>query len=354
MGSFVRKNRLFKVLHSFLILDLILRLLFLGLFVWLKSSILVVYSGLSLFVLITAFFINRNSDQRTAFFIILIESIIFTTLTTLFYGWMGGFFLFFFELLLLIFINSELTQSAKLIFGIFLSLYLVTLYMVCNVQGPLQPIESYVREAIFAINLIQGLFSFSMLGYFFELATETAENEIIQANQRLLNMANTDPVTSLINRRVMMNHIEDEKLKVDRGSKPFVIVMLDIDNFKQINDEYGHDGGDFVLVQLAQRISYALRKTDLVSRWGGDEFLLMLPETRLDDGKAVAEKVHDRIITTPFVYREQDIPVTITLGVSQCDANVGVGSCIRKADQALYFGKQAGKNQVITESMLQD
>jgi diguanylate cyclase (GGDEF)-like protein len=206
---------------------------------------------------------------------------------------------------------------------------------------------------LFAVNLIQGLLSFSLLGYFFEQAVETAENEIIQANQRLINMANTDPVTSMINRRVMMNRIEDEKAKVDRGGKPFTIIMVDIDNFKQVNDEYGHDGGDFVLIRLSERISYALRKTDLVSRWGGDEFLLMLPETRLADGKAVAEKVRNQIITTPFVYRELDIPVTMTFGVSECNANNSIASSIRKADQALYRGKQLGKNQVVAESLVQ-
>jgi diguanylate cyclase (GGDEF)-like protein len=166
-------------------------------------------------------------------------------------------------------------------------------------------------------------------------------------------MANTDPVTNLINRRMMMNRIEDEKVKVDRGGKPFTVVMVDIDNFKSINDAYGHDGGDFVLVQLAERIKLSLRKTDLVSRWGGDEFLFLLPETRLNEGAKVAEKVRDRIIKTPFVYRERDIQVTLTFGVSQCSMDVGVGSVIRKADQALYLGKEMGKNRVVTENMTQ-
>lgn len=354
MSSLVRKSRFNKVLNSFIVMDLIMRVVFLGAFFWLRTSLLLVYSALSVVVILTAFFINRGNDQKLAFFIVFFDAVLLTTLATVTYGWNSGFYFLFFELMLLIFINSEFKQVAKLVFGTLLSFYLVILYLTGNAHAPLQVIDSYLLQAIFATNLIQGLFSFSMMGYFFEQAAENAENEIIQANQRLLSMANTDPVTNLLNRRMMMNRIEDEKAKVDRGGKPFVIIMVDIDNFKHINDVYGHEGGDFVLVQLAERINLALRKTDLVSRWGGDEFLFMLPETKLADGANVAEKVRNRIIKTPFVYRERDIEVTLTFGVSQCDANVGAGSSIRKADQALYFGKHAGKNRVISENMLEN
>lgn len=351
MGSLIRNNRFYKVMNCYIVMSLILRVLFLGLFWWLRTDLLVVYSALSLVVLLVSFFINRGNDQQLVFFIALIEAILFSTLATLCYGWMSGFFLLGFELMLLIFINSGFGQHTKLIFGGLLSLFLVSLFLFSMYYQPLQAIPLNILEGIFAINLVQGLFSFSMLGFYYEQATLNAENEIIQANQRLLSMANTDPVTNLINRRMMMNHIEDEKLKVDRGGKPFTIVMVDIDNFKSINDVYGHDGGDFVLVQLAERIRLTLRKTDLVSRWGGDEFLFLLPETRLNEGATVAEKVRDRNIKSPFVYRERDIQVTLTFGVSQCTSEVGVGSVIRKADQALYLGKELGKNRVITENM---
>lgn len=351
MGSFIRNDRFSKVMNCYIVMSLILRVFFLGLFWWLRTDLLVVYTALSLVVLLVSFFINRGNDQRLAFFITIFEAILFATLSTLSYGWMSGFFLLGFDFMLLIFINSEFGKYSKMIFGGVLCLFLTGLFMFSMNYQPLQPLPANLLEGIFAINLVQGLFSFSLLGFYYEKATENAEKEIIQANQRLLNMANTDPVTNLINRRMMMIRIEDEKVKVDRGGKPFTIVMVDIDNFKQINDYYGHDGGDFVLVQLAERIQLTLRRSDLVSRWGGDEFLFLLPETRLNEGAMVAEKVRDLIIKSPYVYRERDIQVTLTFGVSQCTSEVGVGSAIRKADQALYLGKELGKNRVITENM---
>jgi diguanylate cyclase (GGDEF)-like protein len=165
-------------------------------------------------------------------------------------------------------------------------------------------------------------------------------------NKRLTNLASTDPVTNLANRRTMLSRINQEKMRLERTGEAFSLIMIDIDNFKVVNDEYGHDAGDFVLVTLAAIINFIIRKQDHVARWGGDEFLVFLPETSVTGARVVAEKIRARILTTPFIYREMDIPVTVTLGVSECDADSGIGNCIRKADIALYAGKQAGKNRV--------
>lgn len=347
MGFTRRNSRFFRVMNGFIFINLILRIGFVGIFTWLKSPSLIIYALLSAIIWLVTVFINRNGDQRLAFFIALIDSMLFSSLATVTFGWESGFYFLLIEIDLLIFINSDLRKNSKFLLGAILSIFLILLFFVSRISSPFQPIDWKSQNIIFSINLAQGLIALGMLGYFFELSATKAEKEIILANQRLLNMANTDPVTNLINRRIMMNKIEAEKEKVDKGGKPFSVIMVDIDNFKQINDEYGHDGGDFVLVSLAEKISISLRKTDLVSRWGGDEFLLLLPETDLLNSQAVAEKVRERIVRSPFIYRELDIPVTVTFGVGLCDVNVGVGSCIRKADQALYRGKQAGKNQVV-------
>jgi diguanylate cyclase (GGDEF)-like protein len=98
---------------------------------------------------------------------------------------------------------------------------------------------------------------------------------------------------------------------------------------------------------MAEKIRYGVRKNDLICRWGGDEFLILLVESDLTNCQLVAEKIRQRVINSPFIYHDVDIPVTITLGVSQCDKNGSVGACIRKADLALYKGKQEGKNRSI-------
>jgi diguanylate cyclase (GGDEF)-like protein len=144
----------------------------------------------------------------------------------------------------------------------------------------------------------------------------------------------------------MLSRITQEKIRLERTGEVFSLIMIDIDNFKVVNDEYGHDAGDFVLISLAAIINFIIRKQDHVARWGGDEFLVFLPETTMNGARVVAEKIRSRILTTPFIYREMDIPVTVTLGVSEGDVDAGIGNCIRKADIALYSGKQAGKNRV--------
>jgi diguanylate cyclase (GGDEF)-like protein len=204
----------------------------------------------------------------------------------------------------------------------------------------------YLRWS-FLINLVWVITSLSVVGYFFEKRAGEIESTLITANKRLTNLAATDPVTNLANRRTMLSRIDQEKLKLEQSGEVFTLIMIDVDNFKAINDEFGHDAGDFVLVTLAAIINFIVRKQDQVARWGGDEFLVFLPETGAEGGRVVAEKIRARILTTPFIYHEVDIPVTVTLGVSVCDTNIGIGNCIRKADLALYTGKQAGKNRVI-------
>jgi hypothetical protein len=109
-------------------MTLIFRVGFLLFFIWLQEYSLIVYSSLSILVLLAAFFINRGNDQKLSFFIALFDSILFTLLTTLFFGWKSGFYLIFFELMLLVFVNSELRQGSKLLLGSFLSLLLISLF----------------------------------------------------------------------------------------------------------------------------------------------------------------------------------------------------------------------------------
>jgi diguanylate cyclase (GGDEF)-like protein len=214
-------------------------------------------------------------------------------------------------------------------------------------------LDQVVIHWLYIFNLILSVIMLSCIGHFFETAAADAESALVLLNKKLTAMASTDPVTNLVNRRTIMKRIEEEKIRVDKGDKTFALAMLDIDNFKQINDEYGHDGGDFVLTNLAQIIAMSIRKEDEVARWGGDEFLVLLSETDLEGGRIAAEKIRLRILRSPFVYRQMDIPVTITVGVGSSDTSLGIGGTIRKADQALYRGKQAGKNQVsVGDSLL--
>ena len=290
--------------------------------------------------------INRRGFSQAAFLAGTLNSAIFSLLATWLLGWDSGFFFLALLIIPIIFNNSQLKIWVKssLVFAILA--VLVGLYLLSWQQASLWIVsQNYLR--LFSIaNLFFSVVILAITGAFFETAAADAEKALIQANKKLATLATTDPVTNLVNRRLIVSRIEQEKIRMERGSKPFTLIMVDIDNFKQTNDEFGHACGDYVLVNMAELISLSLRKQDEVARWGGDEFLIMLPETDAEGAQVVAEKIRSKIESTPFEYRESEIPVTVTLGVGACEPGMGVGSCIRKADQALYFGKQTGKNKV--------
>ncbi|GAK55752.1 response regulator receiver modulated diguanylate cyclase [Candidatus Vecturithrix granuli] len=173
-------------------------------------------------------------------------------------------------------------------------------------------------------------------------------NEALLESQKQLEIAaRTDPLTHLSNRRDMIEKIEMEKVRIKRHHKPFTLILCDIDNFKMFNDTFGHDCGDFILVSIANMMRAMIREQDQLARWGGEEFLFLLPETNLKSGAIVAEKIRKAIADYHFEYKTHVLSVTMTFGVSICQTHtIDIDDCIKQADRALYNGKHAGKNLV--------
>ncbi|HQO09958.1 MAG TPA: diguanylate cyclase [Clostridiales bacterium] len=171
--------------------------------------------------------------------------------------------------------------------------------------------------------------------------------ELTDAYMKLDLLARTDPLTRLSNRRDILDKIKYEALKFERSGEKFVIVISDIDNFKTFNDSYGHDCGDFVLVNLANLMRSVLRKQDCIGRWGGEEFIFLMPKTDFEGGTMVAEKIRKKIESETFYYRDIKLNITMTFGVNVYDSIIDIDYCINKADEALYHGKYKGKNCVV-------
>ena len=165
-------------------------------------------------------------------------------------------------------------------------------------------------------------------------------------NRRLQQAAMTDALTDLPNRRYALDRLEQERAAVERRQSALSCVLIGVDNFKRINEIFGHETGDAVLRGLAQRLRQAARLQDAVARLGGDQILVICPDTNSDDAFKCAERLRDLVAASPIVVGEQSVDVTISLGVATFGAGAkNISDLMAQADQALQLAKGAGRNR---------
>ncbi len=158
--------------------------------------------------------------------------------------------------------------------------------------------------------------------------------------------AKTDGLTGMLNHRAFYEVLETELRRSQRYGGQISIIMADIDNLKPINDTFGHRAGDMAIKQISRRISACIRQIDAAARYGGDEFAIILPNTSLADAVVVAERMVTLVSGTPMVWEEQEIALSVSVGVGQYGSEVCPDDVTKATDQALYAAKQAGKNTV--------
>jgi two-component system cell cycle response regulator len=170
--------------------------------------------------------------------------------------------------------------------------------------------------------------------------------------QQSIEMAITDALTGLYNRRYMESHLTTlVEQAVSRG-KPLTVLVLDIDFFKSINDNHGHDAGDDVLREFATRVRKSIRGIDLACRYGGEEFVIVMPETDMGVAAIVAERLRRRIASEAFAIGSgsRTIEVTISIGLATLDTDDNAATILKRADQALYRAKRDGRNRVVADA----
>jgi len=188
--------------------------------------------------------------------------------------------------------------------------------------------------------------------YSLETKLDSRNLEIMSSYAELQKLAKTDPLTGLLNRRGMMEQIDREITRHKRFKGGFTLVLGDIDGFKKINDTFGHDAGDYILIEIAKIMTGIGRSADLFCRWGGEEFLVLLPETNLKGGGIFAERVRSQMEKHDFNFNSDSITLTLSVGLSVYKNSSSIEECIKEADKCLYLAKRTGKNKVI--SLLSD
>jgi len=176
---------------------------------------------------------------------------------------------------------------------------------------------------------------------------EELNTELSKANTDLNRLARHDALTGLYNRRVMEELLQKESSRSIRTQRGFGVAIADIDNFKRINDTYGHDCGDLVLKKLSSLFISGIRVTDMVGRWGGEEFLFVLTETTCQGAMIVIERIRAAVEDAEIRCGDQLLKVTITIGLSFHMGDEKGRDMLNEADLALYRGKKTGKNQVL-------
>jgi len=182
------------------------------------------------------------------------------------------------------------------------------------------------------------------------LAKRRANREVNAMNARLEAMSRTDPLTQAMNRRGMLEMLQAEMGRFQRTRQTFAVAIGDIDDFKKINDSLGHECGDHALRLVAELMKSRLRRTDDLARWGGEEFLLLLPQTGRAGALEAVEQIRGAIAGRPLRWREREIALTMTFGVGVCGRGDSLDDLLDRVDQALYAGKRAGKNRVVGAS----
>ncbi len=175
----------------------------------------------------------------------------------------------------------------------------------------------------------------------------------IRMFERIQRQATTDGLTGLVNHRCFYEILEKEMWRCRRHGGTISLIMVDVDNLKSINDTHGHRAGDKVIREIAHLISQCIRQIDTAARYGGDEFAVILPSTSLSDATIVAERMVQMVARHPARWNHEGIPLSVSVGLCQCDANSSPEDITSRSDEALYTAKRAGKNTLkIFESKL--
>jgi diguanylate cyclase (GGDEF)-like protein len=306
-------------------------------YAWIGSPVLAALNIVSVGIYTTSYVLIRRRRNVAGVALVWFEVLAHAAIGSLLIGWESGFHYF-----LLLFIPSIVIGSARRV-GVALVLVLLLFYLgldaMCAALGPLTPLPSYALRIAKWLNvgLIFGMF-YSMTAFY--------RATVLSAEQRLLEQATTDPLTGLANRSFFQARAEAEIARSARSKEPLALMLADVDFFKQINDQAGHDAGDKVLVHLASLMKENLRDMDVLARWGGEEFLALLPNTDMAQAAAVAERIRAAIAAASVEHGNKPIGITMSFGIAQVHGAQDLQAATTRADRALYKSKQNGRNQV--------
>lgn len=333
-------SRFSVVAHHIYLFSAVGHFLFIGLFGVLGVMPLVAYNVASTVVFVLCMRLNRRGYYSTAFSVASVEVFVHSTLCAILIGWGTGFHYFIVGIIPFAIMLPRAGVSLKTAISVMIFVAYATVYFATMEATPPYPVELSIQSILNFMNLGIAFGAFTLLVHYLYTASVDAESTVQSISQ-------TDQLTCLLNRRGMETHLVAARAALDRTGEPYSVILGDLDHFKHVNDEYGHSCGDSVLVAVAQALLDALRSRDVVCRWGGEEFLVLLPGTDGEGMGLVAAKLLKSVQEICVPCGVSFVTVTITLGGATARPGFDSSRLVTAADRALYEGKAAGRNRYV-------
>jgi len=312
-------------------------LAFIGLFLLLDSPFLAWLNIASIAIYGVAYWMLTRHINMPAVALIWFEVLGHAAVGTMLVGWDSGFHYY-----LLMFIPAIVVSGDRkrmmflltLLFAYYLGLHAASRGL--GVMAPLSGTGLWIVHS-FNVAIVFAMASYTARFYY---------GTVRRAEKKLVELATKDPLTGLSNRRNLLALAEHEIARARRTGEPIALVIADIDHFKQINDQHGHEAGDHVLSHVGALLMQLCRGQDIVARWGGEEFLLLLPATDLNAATQLAERVRAAVATASVDHESKAVSFTLSLGVAVLDSAEPISAAIARADRMLYQSKAEGRDRV--------
>ncbi len=338
------KNIIQQVYGKVILLTFFSHILFSAIFAVLSAIPLLLYNICSCIFYVGVYILSQRKHFRATVILVHLEICLFVGLSCIYLGWGAGFSLYLIALSSLVYFCPfrckyipYLFSLIEIILFLFLKLYTTN----CT------PMILLGDNTISSFYILNSLASFTLILYaafVSKLSAVLTEQTLKQSNTRLQDLVNHDSLTHLWSRP----HLTGKFNKIIVSDTPVTIVLTDIDNFKLINDTYGHDCGDYILSELAALLKSICPKDAGLCRWGGEEFVLMLHRPNLNAIVPLIDNIRKAVSEYNFQYENKSLHITMTFGISNSTEANNLNELIRLADKRMYYGKRSGKNTVIS------
>lgn len=343
LGSRNTSTAFWGLMHKLALVAGATHVVFMGLFYVLGAYTLAKVNLGSVMVFAISFLCLRKRLNLLAVALIMSEVLGHAILAIRSIGWDSGFHYYLLIVVPVVVISKVRIPAFRPI--VLLGLLMIYIYMDKVMRG-LAPYDVLSTQVLSGLRYFNISATFLLLIYLSGMYLRL----VTKAEDALRVLATTDPLTQLLNRRSLLDIAEYEVVQRKRHKAPLAFILADIDHFKSINDQHGHAAGDAVLKAVSKTLRQASREQDSIARWGGEEFLILMPEATKDVAMKVAERLRQQVETLSVPVNDNVIKVSMTFGVSAHQADEIVDAPLSRADAALYQGKMAGRNQVVASA----